>query len=165
MWIAWLGDVVLVGPELLQLITVEGLEPVDEDRLGDGEFFGQLRHGACPGRLFGQLLESHEQSGGFEADAPFNGWRLAASVPIMDVDQFMRERAAMLILGELGIQPNAASPVSGSGRVRMWARPDDCNVRELAQPSPWLEHKPNIYSKCLVKLILRGVDQAVGGAP
>lgn len=128
------------GPERQVLGSVKGFQPVDHDLLGDREVICQFGDASRPACMFCQVLETHQQVSGFDPDGAFNTRRLAAAVLALQMKQFVCECAAAFVLRECRVQPDAAGPVGGSGRVRVWARPDDCNVRERTQLPPRIKH-------------------------
>ncbi|WP_168202060.1 hypothetical protein [Glutamicibacter sp. ZJUTW] len=139
----WLGDVFGSWPECLDLVAVQSCESVDDDLFGHVELFGHLGCVARPAGYPLKVFKGHQEAGHLKIDLPFYGWRLATSVPVLDVERLVRQEASAFRYSERRVDPDPPS-VRGRNHIRVRPIPNDYYVRERAQHAPYILHKQNI---------------------
>ena len=114
--------------QLCRLVVRECVQAVREDAWGDPELLGQFMGTVRPCGVPAEGIYGDEAARRFGADLVFNPRRLAAGVPVLDVDELVRDGAAPFILLEPAIQPDYSHPIGATRLAVGHTNPCDVNV-------------------------------------
>ncbi|MDR4533245.1 hypothetical protein [Glutamicibacter sp. PS] len=119
------SDVVARRPQLLDLITVEGPQPIDDHLLGNPKLFSHIGWARSPTRNTPKVFVGDQVPSDLEANVAFNSWRLATTMTTTDMEHFVHQGAADLGATQIRINPDALA-VGSCGNGVVGALPDDC---------------------------------------
>ncbi len=110
--------------KFLQLVTVECLQAIDHNVLGHTQFLGNNSRMGRPADRALEVLKIDQVDRSLKAHLALNSRRLAAAMAMLEVDSFMSEDAATLILSQLLVNPRPTT-ICPAGCSRARPRPLD----------------------------------------